>query len=91
MKTEEMKKNLVYRNIAGEHILVPVGESALAINGLFLLNDLGMEIWKLLCDGKNKEEIAVKLLADYDVEEAVLRKDVECLYQNLVFWHVLDE
>lgn len=39
------------------------------------LNGLGAEIWSL-CDSRTEDEIVSLLLADYEEEEAVVRRDV---------------
>ncbi|GAM11304.1 coenzyme PQQ synthesis protein D [Geobacter sp. OR-1] len=53
-----------------------VGTSLLFANGqMVVLNLLGTEIWKR-CDKKSVAELTAELLAEFDVEEAILREDV---------------
>lgn len=73
----QTNKDVIYRNIAGEHVLIPVGSVAMENNGMFVMTELGGEIWQLLEQGLEKEEIIAKLLTEYEVEESVLRADVE--------------
>ena len=73
----QISKDLIHREIAGEHILVPAGELALHRSGVFVINELGAEIWTMLTDGKDRDAIIAGLLAEYDVTEDVLTKDVE--------------
>ena len=53
-----------------------IGTSIILYSGkMHSLNILGTEIWKL-CDGKTVKEIIAELMEGFDVEEDVLREDV---------------
>ena len=53
-----------------------VGTSLLFAGGqMAVLNILGTEIWSR-CDGKSLDELTADLLAEFDVEEELLRADV---------------
>ena len=73
-----MKKKLdfVLREIAGDLLLVPTGKTALNLNGMLTLNEIGGEIWKMLDDVDSEEEIVERLLQEYEVGEEELRQDV---------------
>lgn len=73
-----MKKKLdfVLREIAGDLLLVPTGKTALDLNGMLTLNEVGGEIWKMLDAVNSEEEIVDRLLQDYDVEKEQLQRDV---------------
>ncbi len=81
MKT---KKELIMRKIAGDYILVPVGKTVLDNNGLFVLNEVSADIWKLLSEGKNTDEIVSALSEIYDADPAVIRADTDELIARLV-------
>lgn len=72
----EIKLDFVLREIAGDLLLVPAGKTALDFNGMITLNEMGGEIWKLLPQVQDEEELISRLLDEYEVEEAVLREDV---------------
>ena len=78
-----IKKELIKRDIAGEVFLVPVGKSMYDSNGLFILSELGAFIWDLLPQVKDAEDILEKVLAEYEVDEATARTDVETFLQKL--------
>ena len=73
----KIEKEFVLREIAGEHILIPVGSTALELNGLITVNDVGVFIWKLLQEDITLEDIVQAILNEYEVEESVARKDAE--------------
>ncbi len=65
----------VLRAIAGDHVLIPVGETAISFNGMIALNGSGAYIWELLSENKTEEEIVAALLERYDVSEEAARSD----------------
>ena len=79
MKTN---KGVIYRNIAGEHMLIPVGSAAMDNNGMFIMTELGGRIWQLLEAGATREEMITTLLEEYEVEENILREDMEEFLQQ---------
>ena len=76
-------KELVYRNIAGDHVLVPVGSTTLEDNGLFVLTETGARIWELLPGCETPQELVQTLLEEYDAPEDVLAADVDEFLQKL--------
>lgn len=72
----KIKLDFVLRDIAGDLLLVPAGKAALDLNGMLTLNEVGAEIWKLLPEMADEEELIQRLLQEYEVEEEELRKDV---------------
>lgn len=69
-------KELVKRNVAGDVILIPVGETALDLKGLLTLNETAEEIWDLLPICETEEELVQAMQREYEVGEAELRADV---------------
>lgn len=87
----KINKDVIYRNIAGEHVLIPVGNQVIEHNGMFVMTELGAEIWQMLEQNMEKEEMIAALLTEYEVEEAVLRSDVEEFLQKLTDGKLLEE
>ena len=79
----EVKMDFVLRDIAGDLLLIPAGKSALDLNGMLTLNEVGGEIWRLLPEVKDEEELIARLLDLYEVEEEELRKDVGDFLESL--------
>ena len=73
----EIRKKLLKREIAGESFLVPLGRTVYDSNGLFVLTELGAFIWDRLEAAENSEEILRQILAEYEVEEATAKADLE--------------
>ena len=70
------KLNLVKRNIAGDIILVPVGETSLKLNGLITLNEVGEFIWDNLENAEDDAAMAALVTGEYEVDPTVAAADV---------------
>ncbi|MBQ4096537.1 MAG: PqqD family protein [Clostridia bacterium] len=79
----QISREVIHREIAGEHFLVPVGELALKRSGVFVITEIGAEIWEMLQSGKKLDEILGALLNEYEVAEDVLKTDIEEFLQML--------
>jgi hypothetical protein len=85
-----IKKELIMREIAGDVILVPVGQTLLENNGLFLLNEISGRIWELLQVEKSAEEIAAVLEEEYDAPAEKIRQDLDEFLDALVSHGILE-
>ena len=72
-----VKKEFVLREIAGDLLLVPTGKTALDLNGMMTLNEVGAEIWKMLPEVEDEEEIVRRLLQEYDATAEAIRRIAE--------------
>lgn len=79
----KLKSTIVLRKIAGETILVPVGEDALRINGLITVNAVGA----LLCEQLNRERTTEELVSAvterFDIDAKTAREDIALFVQTL--------
>jgi hypothetical protein len=73
----KIKKTLIYSNIAGKHILVPVGEDPKRYSGVFCISDTAARMWELLCRNPDEETVLMMMLNEYDVSRHVLKKDFD--------------
>ena len=78
-----IKKELIKRDIAGEVFLVPLGKSMYDSNGLFILTELGAFIWDLLPNAESEDDIVAAVLAEYEVDEATARADIQTFLKKL--------
>lgn len=73
----KIKGEYVLREIAGDYILIPIGETALEMNGMITMNEVGVTIWKAIERGADEEEILQELVNTFEVEEAEARNDMQ--------------
>lgn len=79
----KIRKQLVKRTIAGDVILVPVGDASLELKGLLTLNETGERMWDLLPQCETEEALVRQMLEEYEVDEATLRADVGAFLDSL--------
>ena len=73
----------VLREIAGEYILVPIGNSAMEINGMITLNEVGVFIWNKLQDECTREELLKAVLDVFEIDEEKAKSDLDEFLQQL--------
>ena len=79
----KVNENVIHRCVADEDMLVPIGEAAGEMNGLYVLTPTGGEIWDMLADGKDVEDIVSIMSEDYGEDPAVVRADVTAIIEKL--------
>lgn len=73
----KIDKEFVLREIAGDYILVPVGDTALHFNGLITVNEVGAFLWEKLQSETNRETLIQSVLDEYEVDEVTVTRDVD--------------
>lgn len=80
-----MKANgeLILREIAGEHILIPVGATALRIQGMISLTESGVLLWNRLQTECTEEDLVDAVLEEYDIDRETAEADVQAFLNQL--------
>ncbi|MBI4703907.1 MAG: PqqD family protein [Deltaproteobacteria bacterium] len=81
MRDEERIKvpaDVLSRILDGEAVLLDLRDGA-----YYGLNEPGSRIWELLATGMTVGELRARMLAEFDVDEATLRRDLEELLGEL--------
>ena len=79
----KISKEFVLREIAGDYIIIPTGATVLEFNGLITVNEVGVTLWNMLQEEVTMDELVQGVLAEYDVEEEVARKDIQEFLEKL--------
>ena len=77
------KKEFIEREIVGETVLIPTGETAAHFNGLISVNELGRFIWDNYENAKDEDDLLQKILDEYEVEKEVAKADLDKFLQTL--------
>ena len=77
------KKEFIEREIVGETVLIPTGETAAHFNGLISVNELGRFIWDNYENAKDEDDLLQKILDKYEVEKEVAKADLDEFLQTL--------
>lgn len=76
-------EHMILREIAGEHILLPVGEQMNSFRGIMSLNGSGLLLWQKLQQDCTEAELVAAMLETYDVDPETAAKDVEAFLLQL--------
>lgn len=73
----KLKQQFVLREIAGDSILIPIGNINDSFQGIMTLNETSVFIWKQLEREKDKEEILEAILEEYEVSREQAERNLE--------------
>ena len=86
----KIKNGLVVREIAGQSVVVALGEASKSFNGIIKLNETGRIIWDMLTKGAEKSDIVGAILADYEIDRATVENDVDVFVATLKENNILE-
>ena len=86
----KIKDGFVVRELAGQSIVVALGEASKIFNGMIKLNDTGRVIWDMLAEGKEPEMIVDRIVSEYDVDADTVKKDVDAFINTLEGANILE-
>lgn len=70
---------VIFRELLGEAVVLNLGNEK-----YYSLDDIGTRVWNLLTGSATIHQAYQALLAEYDVEPDVLRKDLDDILDNLL-------
>lgn len=73
----EIKKQVVLRSVAGEYMLIPIGETVFEYNGIFMLTESGKFLWENIEKGAEVEQLKQLLVEEYGIGFDVASADVD--------------
>lgn len=86
----KIKSGFVVRELAGEYVVVALGEASKVFNGIIKLNDSGKSIWELLSAGCEKEEAIESMMKEYDVDRPTIEADFDRFVEVLKGANILE-
>lgn len=87
----KVSDQFILRNVAGDNLLIPIGQSALYVKGLILLSESGVLLYNKLKEGCTKEELVAALMAEYEVSEQEAEQDTQAFLEQMRQLHILLE
>ena len=73
----KIKKEFTVRDLYGEDVLVPVGETAKSFKGIIKMNNIGRFIWENLEKVETEDEIVSMVVDKYALELTQAKNDVD--------------
>lgn len=87
----KIKENYVMREVAGQAIVIAIGEESERFKGMINLNRTGRDVWLYLEKGLDSDEIAKKISEKYEVDLNVAKHDIESMIDRLYKAGVLEK
>ncbi len=86
----KIKENYVMREVAGQAIVIAIGEESKHFKGMINLNQTGSDVWRYMEKGLNLNEIARKIAEKYEVDENTAAQDIKKMTDRLYKAGVLE-
>ena len=86
----KIKEGYLLREVAGNHVVVPVGPVALDFSGMLTLNETGAFLWRQLAEDRTGEELLAALLDEYEADAVTAGKDLAAFLDKLKEADLLD-
>ena len=72
-------------------VVIPVGQTALGLNGMILLNDVSKVIWECLEQGTELKQIVAAVTRAFEVSETEAQSDILEFLDKLRKMQLLEE
>lgn len=72
----KIKDGFLLREVAGNYVVIAVGEDAVNFNSIITVNEIGAYIWNKINEGKNEEAIADDIIGEYSIDRNTALKDI---------------
>lgn len=86
----KIKNGFVVREIAGECVVVALGEASRIFNGIIKLNETAKLIWNMLSEGSEKETVIERILATYEIDRETAENDFDRFVETLKGANILE-
>ena len=87
----KLKYEFTVRKIMDEYVVIPVGESAIAVSGMLVTNDVGATLWEGLKTDTTEEALVARLLEEFDIDAVTAKQDMAEFIANLRKIELLEE
>lgn len=88
-KKYQINSDFILREIAGEYVIIPVGENNVFSNIMMAPNNTAVFLWKAFEQPSTIDDVIMKGLQEYDTTEDIIRKSIkkfinECLKNKIL-------
>lgn len=86
-----IRDQFILRQIAGEYIIIPTGQTTLKFNGMITVNEQGAFLWEALKEEITEDALVEAVLAEYDTDRKTAQADVAEFLEVLRQKRILNE
>ena len=83
--------NFLLRDVAGEAVLVPVGEAGIFENSVISLNETCSFLWKLFQEPKTEEEVLAEARKEYSDPDGEMEQGIKDFIREYLKYGLLKE
>ena len=87
----KIKKGFLLREVAGENVVIAVGEAAMQFKGMIRLNPTGAFLWRLLEKDTDEAAMVEAMLESYETDRETAEKDITAFISSVRGAGLLDE
>ncbi|MDO5125063.1 MAG: PqqD family protein [Ruminococcus sp.] len=88
----KIKDGYKLKHIAGEDIIIPLADKTKLVNGIFRLNEQGVELFNIFSEsGATKDDAAKYLIDTYGISYEQATEDVEEFVQMLKKFNMIED
>lgn len=87
----KIKNEYIMRKIAGETVIVPVGDAAARFSGMITLNETGEFIWTFLQEENSEDGLLNAMLEEFEVDRDRASADIASFLEILRKNNMLEE
>lgn len=91
IKFMKIKDGYILRQVAGNSIVIAIGDEAINFNGIITINGAGTFLWEKLEKGAEKEELLKSMTEEYDIDEATASADIDEFLEKLKKANLLEK
>ena len=79
----KIKDGFILRNVAGNNVVVPIGQATIDFNGMISLNDTGAFIFEQMLNEITRDEVVQAVVNEYGIDEKLAQKDVDAFIEKI--------
>lgn len=91
IKKYRANPDFLLREVAGEAVLIPVGEAGVFENSVISLNDTCSFLWKLFQEPRTEEEVIAEAKKEYSDPDGEMEQGIRSFIEEYVKYGLLKE
>lgn len=91
IKKYRANPDFLLREVAGEAVLIPVGEAGVFENSVISLNDTCSFLWKLFQEPRTEEEVIAEAKKEYSDPDGEMEQGIRSFIEEYVRYGLLKE
>lgn len=73
----KIKEGFILRDVAGNKVVVPIGQQTIDFNGMMELNETGAFLFEKMLSEVTRDQLVDSILEEYEVSREIAEVDVD--------------